>query len=92
MAHSVLEAAGLTPAWIEERKEIDRAVDVARARFHVHWRSDPAQAEADFREVAARLNRRILAYNLHVPAGGFQRTQVDVAWEIERAAIPYDSR
>jgi hypothetical protein len=91
LAHMVLEGAGMSPAWIEERKHIDGAVDGARqalveAASSTVW---PAAVVA-FRAAAARLNQRILSYNLSVPSGGFQRVQVDVEWEIARvmASVP----
>jgi hypothetical protein len=84
MAHTVLEAANMVPAWIDERKDIDRAVDDAIRRLRTRWTVEPGEAEAEFRAAGRNLNRRILTYNLQVPSGGFQRVQVDIEWEIGR--------
>jgi len=80
MAHLVLEGAGLSPAWIEERKELDRDVEDARARLHQGGDS----AVEEFHQTASDLNRRILIYNLKVPSGGFQRRLIDIEFEISR--------
>ena len=85
MAHMVLEGAGLSPAWIVERKDLDRDVDLALRRLAQAANGpDWPDAVAEFRRVAADLNRRILTYNLRVPSGGFQRVQVDAEFEIGR--------
>jgi len=84
MANTLLEGAGLVPAWIEERKDIDRAVDAAIARLRSLWTIEPNEAEAEFQATARDLNGRILTYNLQVPSGGFQRVQVDAEFEVRR--------
>jgi hypothetical protein len=85
MAHMVLEGAGLSPAWMLERKDLDREVDAAKAALVRAWGGpDWAQSAEEFRRVAAELNRRILTYNLRVPSGGFQRLQLDAEFEIRR--------
>ena len=84
MAHTILEAADMVPTWIDERKDIDRAVDETRRRLRTLWAVEPAEAESEFRATAGELNGRILTYNLQVPSGGFQRVQVDIEWEINR--------
>jgi hypothetical protein len=85
MAHMVLEGAGLSPAWILERKDLDRDVDAALARLAAAVnRPDWLEATEEFRKTAADLNRRILTYNLRVPSGSFQRVQVDAEFEIAR--------
>jgi hypothetical protein len=80
LAHMVLEGAGLSPAWIEERKDLEaecaEALDALRSG---------RMSEDEFRATAAALNRRILTYNLKVPSGGFQRRQIDAEFEIRRA-------
>ena len=101
MAHMVLEGAGLSPAWMLERKDLDREVELARERLsHAVAAGEPsaslshrggtettlAKACAEFREHAAELNRRILTYNLRVPAGVFQRPRLDADFEIARLA------
>ncbi|HEU0169146.1 MAG TPA: DUF1992 domain-containing protein [Chloroflexota bacterium] len=82
MAHTILEAADMVPAWIDERKDIDRGVEEAVRTLRTRWAVEAVVAEAEFRATARELNRRILTYNLQVPSGGFQRVQIDVEWEI----------
>ncbi|HLG73724.1 MAG TPA: DUF1992 domain-containing protein [Chloroflexota bacterium] len=89
MAHAVLEAAGMSPAWMQERKDLDACVDRAIERLRLAARGPRWDAAAeDFRRTAAELNRRILTYNLSVPSGGFQRMQVDAEFEIRRLMKP----
>jgi hypothetical protein len=97
MAHRLLRNAGFAPSWIEERKDIDAEFELARqqlsrvrtvlqnaigtdnesgARFR--WE----KALTSFRTQAAELNRRIKAWNLKVPAAGFQRKLIDFEQEI----------
>lgn len=85
MAHMVLEGAGMSPAWIQERKELDGEIDRACAALTRAAADRWDQAEAGFRAAAKALNSRILTYNLSVPAGGFQRPQIDVEFELRRA-------
>jgi hypothetical protein len=80
LAHMVLEGAGLSPAWIEERKDLE--ADCAEALEALRG---GRISEDEFRGAAAALNRRILTYNLKVPSGGFQRRQIDAEFEIARA-------
>jgi hypothetical protein len=70
LAHMVLEGAGMSPAWIDERKELDRAVEELRAQRSLH--------HEQFRARAQELNRRIRNFNLNVPSGSFQLRQMDV--------------
>jgi hypothetical protein len=87
MAHTILEAAGMSPAWVQERREIDDAVEDATSRLAAMRGTDGWHvAVDDFRKTAAALNSRILTYNLSVPSGGFQRMQLDAEHEIRRAA------
>ncbi len=99
MAHRMLRNAGFAPSWIEESKDIDAELLLARnllARVwmvlqRAHGSEFEKSAEARwgkslnaFRAQAEQLNRRIAAWNLKVPAAGFQRAMIDVAREIER--------
>ena len=98
-AHRMLRNAGFAPAWIEERKDIDAALEAARISLARNWRillnardtqhHRPAQARWDkavesFRTKVAELNRRIDGWNLKAPAAGFQRNRIDVDREIDR--------
>lgn len=98
-AHRLLRNAGFAPAWIEERKEIDAELDIARVGLSRVWKilenargtANEAgatarweQAQAEFVEKVHELNRRINAWNLKAPAAGFQQKRIDAEREIER--------
>jgi len=97
LAHRMLRSAGFAPAWIEERKDIDSELEIARKELSRVWtvRQNALGTEHEaaaqtrwekalggFREQAAELNRRITAWNLKVPAAGFQRKLIDAEKEI----------
>jgi len=65
MAHRLLRNNGFAPAWIEEGREIDRAVERL-------GNAAPAERE----RTIVDLNRRIAAYNLKVPPGCPQKLAV----------------
>lgn len=98
-AHRMLRNAGFAPAWIEERKDIDKELAGARsvlARAATVLRNareteheGPAgirweKAVDSFRNTIGELNRRINAWNLKTPSVSFQRLRIDVEREIER--------
>lgn len=98
MAHRMLRNAGFAPSWIEERKEIDSEVESARRESTRVWtvrqnalgteHEDAARARwekalAAFHVHSNELNRRIVAWNLKVPAVGFQRRLIDAEKEIQ---------
>jgi len=102
LAHRMLRNAGFAPSWIEERKDIDAEFVVARTNLararailkktlgtenetgaKVRWE----KALGSFRQQAVELNRRIRAWNLKVPAPGFQRNLIDVEKEVERILL-----
>ena len=98
-AHRLLRNAGFAPSWIEESKDIDAELEVARTNLSRVWmilqnaRGNEFEKSAEarwgkslkaFRAQAAQLNRRIAAWNLKVPAGGFQRKMIDGEREIAR--------
>jgi len=58
MAHHLLRVNGFAPAWIEESKDIDAAVD----RFRADLRNARGRSSVidELRSRAAELNRRIL--------------------------------
>lgn len=99
MAHRMLRNAGFAPAWIEERKDIEAEIHVARTTLVRAWMvlqnakhtEDCHSAEArwpraleDFRVKSAELNRRIQTWNLKTPALGFHRNMIDFDREIDR--------
>ena len=86
--HRLLRNAGFAPAWIEERKDIERElqralVTVGRAKklycktpddsTHPDWR----RAMKEFRECVDELNQRIRIYNLKSPVAALQRNMID---------------
>lgn len=98
LAHRLLRNAGFAPSWIEERKDIDAEFLVARTNLARKWtiyqkalgttheasaRIRWEKALTSFRQHATQLNRRIAAWNLKVPAAGFQRKKIDAEKEIE---------
>jgi DnaJ family protein C protein 28 len=98
LAHRMLRSAGFAPSWIEERKDIESEFEIARNQLSRVWtvlqnargsdyergaRVRWEKAMTSFRGQAAELNRRILAWNLKVPAVGFQRKLIDAEREIE---------
>jgi DnaJ family protein C protein 28 len=99
MAHRMLRSAGFAPSWIEERKDVEAELVAARTHLARGWmilqrargnefeKSVEARWEetlSGFRSQVAQLNRRIAAWNLKVPAAGFQRIMIDAEREIAR--------
>jgi len=91
-AHRLLRNAGFAPAWIEERKDIEFEIDAARNQLKRTWTilqnalgtKDESEAKARwekalalFRQQTTQLNRRIVAWNLKVPASGFRRKRIE---------------
>lgn len=98
LAHRMLRNAGFAPSWIEERKDIDSEFETARNQLSRVWtvrqnargtdneggaRVRWEKALTSFRDQAAELNRRIVAWNLKIPAAGFHRKLIDAEREIE---------
>jgi DnaJ family protein C protein 28 len=103
MAHRMLRNAGFAPSWIEERKDIDSEFEIARKELSRVWtvrqnaidteheraaRARWEKALAAFRERAAELNQRIVAWNLKVPAAAFQRRLIDVEKAVSHVERP----
>jgi DnaJ family protein C protein 28 len=99
MAHRMLRNAGFAPSWIEERKDIDAEFELAQRQLSRVWtvlqnaignenekgaRVRWEKALTLFRTQTGELNRRIKAWNLKVPAAGFQRKLIDVEKEVGR--------
>src|SRR5882672_3067736 len=100
VVHRMLRNAGFAPSWIEERKDIDAEFETARnqlaraltirqnARETEHERGAQARWEkavTSFRTQAAEFKRRIAAWNLKIPAAGFQRRLIDIEEEVSRS-------
>jgi Domain of unknown function (DUF1992) len=62
MAHHILKNAGMAPAWIEERREIQQTLETARSKLARSGDREAFAAELD------RLNARIRSYNLRAPS------------------------
>src|SRR5437667_513601 len=65
MGYRLLRNNGFAPAWMEEAKDLERAIEESVQEL-VRDR-----AIAKYREGAAALNRRILAHNLKTPPNWF---------------------
>src|SRR2546429_8686378 len=71
MAHRLLRNNGFAPAWVEEAKDLERAVDEARSEL-----ARGMDLER-FRDRVAEINRRILSHNLKTPSAQFHLPIVD---------------
>lgn len=94
VVHRLLRNAGFAPAWIEERKDIDAELELARKTLVRAWalfgeggRSvsevEWQRSTREFREKCAALNERIKLYNLKAPAAVFHRRHLEVDRMIE---------
>jgi DnaJ family protein C protein 28 len=98
-AYRMLRNAGFAPAWIEERKDIEAELEVARTSLARVWivykqaqntrHSTSAAARwekalSDFTAKLTELNRRVDTWNLKTPAVGFHRIRIDIEREIQR--------
>lgn len=95
-AHRVLKASGFSLPWIEERKDIEQSIVMARASLIRSWlwhRDNPSgpynderwlQAQKTFREKMAEANKLILSYNLKTPVAELHLFSVDIEAEIQR--------
>ena len=103
LAHRMLRNAGFAPSWIEERKDIDAELEIACNQLARAWtirensrgteHEQGAQARwekalTSFRTQAAELNRRIAAWNLKIPAAGFQRRLIDIEEQVSQVVSP----
>jgi Domain of unknown function (DUF1992) len=78
MAHRLLRNNGFAPPWIEEGRDLERDIDLARQEL-------VAKRSVDrFRERMAGINQRILAHNLKTPSTSFHMASIDAEAEIRR--------
>src|ERR1700730_7241454 len=75
MAHRLLRNNGFAPAWVEEAKDLEHAIDAACRELGA--KGSPER----FREQIAGINRRILAHNLKTPSALFHILPVDAEAE-----------
>ena len=71
MAHRLLRNNGFAPAWVEEAKDLERAIETAQQDL------GRGLGLAAFRSRIAEINRRILAHNLKTPSTQFHMRPVD---------------
>ena len=106
LAHQMLRNAGFAPSWIEERKDIDAELEIARNQLARLWtirqnargtekeqgaQARWAKAVNSFRTQVAELNRRIAAWNLKTPAAGFQRRLINIEKELSQIERPEET-
>lgn len=100
MAHSLLKESGFSLPWIEEGQEIERQrheahktlaralsrlqEEEAAGRPYQTIKRGREAALQSFRQQIASLNKLIAAYNLRVPAAGFQKIPLVADIEIRR--------
>lgn len=83
-AHRLLRNAGFAPAWIEERKDIEKESErcyTVLKRASEIYRSSGSEwqrAKKEFRERVEELNQRIRIYNLKSPATSFHKRIIEV--------------
>jgi len=97
LAHRVLRNAGFAPSWIEERKDIEAELEIARNQLAKAWmilkRARGSEHESgagvrweqalnSFTKQVGELNARIITWNLKVPARGFQRRLINREAEV----------
>jgi DnaJ homolog subfamily C member 28 len=102
MAHRMLRNAGFAPDWLEERKDIDAELALARSHLARVWtlRQNACNTQHEnsamarwqgeletFRKKIEELNRRISTWNLKTPAEAFHRKRLNLQAEIERIQI-----
>jgi DnaJ homolog subfamily C member 28 len=100
-AYHVLHNDGFTLPWIQERQEIDAALEKARKQLAKAWHRrlasmgrEPAsrkaweQAIEVFRVQVGEMNKKILSYNLNCPSSQLQRAAIHVDREVEALTNP----
>ena len=92
IAYKLLRDNGFSLPWIEERNEIEKEIESARAALKRSraWcaaqgaggKPEWEQAVGIFRPKAGALNKRIITYNLQAPSPALQRGLIDIEAEI----------
>jgi hypothetical protein len=95
MAYKILKDNDLAPDWIMDGKELEASREqmlTALRRAAKSYRQGGLQADAawgyarrTFVEAAVVYNRKVLSYNLKVPAGVTHRAPLDINREVEQA-------
>lgn len=104
LAYHMLRSSGYRLPWIDERREIQEELQHAREtlkRAHA-WRErkladgdsqaatkqEWERAVAHFQAQIAEINRKIAAYNLHIPSPHFQLAQLSFERELNLTISP----
>src|SRR5690349_8121054 len=78
MAHRLLRNNGFAPAWIEEAKDLERAIESAREDLSRGMAGGaPERARQVYGARIADINQRILAHNLKTPGAQFHMRLID---------------
>ena len=80
MGHRLLRNNGFAPPWMEEAKDLERAIEESERELI------RTRAIAEFRQRTVALNRRILEHNLKTPSDSFHLRAVDPELAIRRMA------
>ena len=106
MAFHMLRSSGYSLPWIETRQQIEKDYEAACEALDRSWswyqvaKSDPInkrfveqewqRAVEVFRQAVAKLNKRILSFNIEVPSEQFQRRLINIEREIARITASAD--
>lgn len=100
MAYHIIRNSGFSLPWIEKSREIESALEAARATLARIWEWSHApndeenssafveeewrKAELKFREDIHTINQKIASYNLEAPSPQFQRQPINADRELAR--------
>lgn len=82
MANKLLKENDLAPAWITEGKELDQAR--AKLLAQVARAITAGEVKPALRDAVSAFNKRILTYNLKLPAGVAHKFMIDLERELRR--------
>lgn len=86
LTYVMLKNSGFSLPWLEERREIEEAVEKAHADLQRAWNKLKSSRQAEvgwegaieaYRQRIGELNRRIMHYNLSVPSSHFHMRVID---------------
>ena len=98
LVNKILANSGFSPAWIEDRREIESELEQSRDQLRAarglfkeaasedrhHNMIEWEKALDRFREQVTALNKRIESYNLEAPLIQLHLTKVDIRAEVDR--------
>ncbi len=86
-AYGMLRSNGYSLPWLELRKEIEEAIEVARSDARSAWQTGDfefwVKQKVVFQQRIEALNQRIFHYNLQAPSPQFHRQPLDPVREID---------